>query len=144
MIEYNPPVTGGSSLGFPLEQITITITPADLKTLHSSPVQLFSSGFNYCVIHTLLDYKCNNVNSGQEIWIGYEALLNGSINANQIRISTTVMATYTGKMSIAANNAVIWYANTTNNQPLILWQQINDAISSFDYFILTLTYIKFP
>jgi len=133
-----------SALIYPIEQITITIAPADLKTLNSSPVMLFPLGFNYCVIHTLLDYKCDNVNSGQEIWIGYETLLNGNISANQIRISTTTMATHIGKMSIAANNAVIWYANTINYQPLVLWQQTNDVVAQFDYFILTLTYLKFP
>ena len=143
-MNYTKAPTAAPGLTYPIEQITTTISTPSLKTLNSGPVMLFNLGFNYCIIHTLLDYKCNNVNSGQEMWIGYETLLNGNLSANQIRISTTTMAPYAGKMSIAANNAVIWYANTINYQPLVLWQQLDDAISDFDYFTLTLTYIKFP
>jgi hypothetical protein len=143
MIEYNAPVSGGTSLAFPLKQVTVNISNSELKSLHTSPYQILPSGISICVINAILDYKNTNLNTGQEMWIGYENLLNGNLISNQIRFGTTFMAGSTGIMSVGANDTMLYYASTENYQSLVLWQQIDDSVSNFDYFILTVTYIEY-
>jgi len=144
MIEYKAP-SGGSSLLYPIQQVTLSISNIRLQKLNTSPWQLLPSGFKYCVFSTILDYDNININSGQDMWIGHESLLAGSISfANQSRISTTTMGAQSGTMSIGTNENVAWYANAITTEPLVLYQQTDDSSAVFNYFNLTITYIKLP
>ena len=142
-MNYTLASTGGGSLSYPIKQIEVTYTTSQLKALNTSPLEILPAGKSYGIINACLKYNNNNINTGQELWIGYENMLAPAITSEQIRITTGTMIGQRGILSISANPTVFWYESTNPTQPLVLWQQFDDGSIDFTEFRLILTYIEF-
>jgi hypothetical protein len=140
MINYLTPSAGGSGLTYPLEQITVNLTNADLKVLNSSPFAILPQGFYYNVINTTLKYNCSSVSSSSIMVICYESLqaAGGTFNL----IDTTFMSGTNGMISMGLS-ILTSVPNSTNIEPLVLYSGLNDPTANFSLFELTVTYLKF-
>ena len=143
MIEYNTPVSGGTSLTFPLLQTTVSVGNSALKSLHTSPYQILPAGFNYVVINAYLDYRNNLLDPSINLFIGYELLLGAQIASAFCDFDTSGMGANDGNIGLGPKSHNYWMSNSNNTQPLVLWQQIDDALANYNQFDLTITYLQF-
>jgi hypothetical protein len=141
MINYLTPSAGGNSLTYPIEQITVNVANAELKTLNSSPFQILPIGFYYNGINATLKYNNVSLNPFTLLFIGYEPLIAGGgwmfvfdpsgFNGND------------GVYSLSAYYSNNGSANTLNSSPLVIYQTSNDGSANYIDFELTVTYLKF-
>tara|TARA_R110000868_G_scaffold345241_2_gene606353 strand:+ start:70 stop:498 length:429 start_codon:yes stop_codon:yes gene_type:complete len=141
MIEYIAPSSGGSALTYPIEQITVNLTNAELKTLNTSPFEILPQGFYYNGINVTLKYNNNLLNPGILLFIGYESLISSS--GWMFVFDTSVFNNQFGVYSISAYSNNQARANTLNNEPLVVYQASNDNLANYTLFELTVTYLKF-
>jgi len=143
-MNYTQKASTGNSLTFPLLQTTVQIGNGELKNLLTSPYEILPAGYNYVVINAYLDYRNNNLNSGSNLFIGYEALLGVQIASAFCDFDTTYIGTNNGNIGLGTKSRNFYISNSNNTQPLVLWQQIDDASANYDRFDLTITYLRFP
>jgi len=145
MIEYLAPSSGGS-LSFPIKQVQFNLTNGDLQKLNSSPFELISSGKYNVVLQAAIYFKVNNVNSGFNIFIGFEPLLNVEINSYYCYYNTSFMVPTLSSQFFATGIRAIntWIDSSVNSSPLVLWQQADDGSADFDFFRILITYIEYP
>ena len=143
MINYTPSTNTGSLL-YPLEQITLSISNIRLKVLNSSPWELLPLGFNYNVTNAYLNYDAVNFNTGINLFIGYESFLGANVFSSFCDFDTSAMSIGNGNIGLGTRVRNFSYANSTNSEPLVLWQQSDDGTANYNTFELTITYLKFP
>ena len=143
-MNYTPAVSGGTSLTYPLEQVTLSISNPRLQKLNTSPWPLLPQGFNYTVVNAYLDYDNINCNSGQNLYIGYESLLGAQLASNFCDFDTTFMISTSGNIGLDTRVRNFFNATSTNFEPLVLYQQTDDTTAIYNKFELTITYLKFP
>jgi hypothetical protein len=143
-MNYTRPATGSTSLTYPLEQVTLTISNIRLQKLNTSPWQLLPLGFNYTVVNANLNYDNINCNTGINLYIGYESLLAANVNSNFCDFDTALIAANFGNIGLGTRVRNFWTATSTNFEPLVIWQQADDTTATYNNFELTITYLKFP
>lgn len=141
MINYLIPSSGGGALTYPIEQITVNLTNADLIKLNTSPFEILPQGFYYNVINYTLKYNC--ITAGTlTMFIGYESLLGINNNQNQGILEPLSF----GLSGVFSSNYFCVTAipqNSKNSEPLVLYSDLDDALNNFTLFELTVTYLKF-
>jgi hypothetical protein len=144
-MNYTRPPAAPAGLTYPIEQITVNPTNLQLQKLNTSPFQILPSGFNYTVINANLKYDNINLNTGINLFIGYESLLGTAISSAFCDFDTAFMGLIAGNIGLdtKVRNQLI-YATSTDFEPLVLWQQGDDSTATYNVFTLTITYIKFP
>jgi hypothetical protein len=142
-MNYTRPATSGSLL-YPIEQVTLSISNIRLQKLNTSPWTLLPQGFNYIVVNAYLDYDNINCDVAHNLFIGYESLLGATISSRFCDFDTTLILSQIGNIGIGTLPRNYWIANSTNSEPLIIWQPIDDTLATYNKFELTITYIKFP
>lgn len=143
-MNYTTAPTGAAALTYPLKQVTVNIPSIDVGKLHSVPYQLLPSGFNYQVINTTLSYSCRLVDILQNYFIGYETLLNINTGSAFNEIDTTLFIGTTSYIGLDSKNKNLYLGTSVHSQPLVIWQQADNAGADYVYFIITITYLQFP
>lgn len=141
MIEYRAP--SGSGLQYAILQQSFTLTNIDLKSLNTSPYTLINIPSYIGIINCTLQYFNITVNTGQDMYIGYESLLGASLSSYQIRYQLPYIGGNRGVFTLSGNMTQAWTENTLNDEPLVLWQQSDDSSANYTTFKLIITYIAF-
>jgi len=142
-MNYTPASSGGTSLLYPLEQVTLNISNIRLQKLNTSPWQLLPAGFNYTVVNAYLAYDNINCNSGLNLFIGYESLLGATTASCFCDFDTSFMIVNSGNIGLGTRIRNFHNATSTNVEPLVIWQQSDDTTANYNLFQLTITYLKF-
>jgi hypothetical protein len=143
-MDYRPPA---ASTGLPFKQTTLNLNNADFTKLNSSPIQILAglSGLNLIICPIQINIQYENTNAGaNNIFIGYEALLNFDVFTYLYSIAAASLSLKTGSITLQCNNINFAYANTSFNEPLILWMPADDPSLTFNKFYLTITYLELP
>lgn len=145
-MNYTPAASGGSALTYPIQQINIDLSSSDFTKLNTTPLQVLpiSSGQFYIPLNITLTYDNTVINSGQNFYLGFESLLNLNLSTAFTRFETAYIAGNRGVQSYQLNYLLFGIENTIDSQPLVIWQQTDDASAAFTKFILTLTYLQIP
>ena len=145
-MNYTPATSGGSTLPYPIQQINVDLSGSDFTKLNTTPLEVLPSvsGYFYCPLNITLTYNNTNINSGFNIYLGFESLLNLNVATAFTRFETAYIANNRGVQTYQLNYLLFGLENTIDNQPLVIWGQTDDPISAFTKFILTITYIQIP
>ena len=142
MIEYLHPSSGGNNLSYNIKQAEFYLTNADLTKLNSQPFELITQGNYISLLNFTVLFNSNNGNSGQNMYIGFEPLLNATYLSYQGVIDLQYVVGQSGCISLAAANKLFWISNNMNTSPLILWQQTDDSAANYSLFRIIITYIQ--
>jgi hypothetical protein len=135
----------GPGLRWPIQQKTLVLGGStDLRTLNAGPYQLLPAGYHYNVLNVNLFYDLVNCATTDNLYIGYQTLLTGNVLSSFCDFVTANLGLGPGVIGLGTRVQNFSYANMDYNEPLVLWQNINDTTASYNYFILTITYIQFP
>jgi hypothetical protein len=145
MIEYNNPSASSNTLTYQIKQLEYNLNNGDLTKLHSSPFILIPGTTSYYTpLQVAIKFNCTNVNTGINYFIGYESLLGVNINSYYCTFDTAYFGgSSTQFMSLGIKYQNYWINTSKTNEPLVLWEQIDDNLANFTNFQIIVTYIDY-